>query len=610
MKVLPSGELRVDMMARRVGSWKAHVKWAGRELYGSPVAWSVVPGEMVLTQCTLTGKCLGARWTTHATAQITLQLRDAVGNRLSTGGARVTATLVPEGGQSGSNSHGSTGTGEEGEGGGPFSSPAPSHPRASVPGTVADNRDGTYVIRVTPRAAGSYLLHVEVDRHPLVPAIPARLRVYEGQINVTSTKCSGALFERERFYTGDEVEGMLVAVDDLGKRLMGGNDHFQVRLVGHVTEDEKAKELRRGHVEVDRKEYPATVRDQGDGSYHVSVQPRRAGVYTLVVRGRSGFLDAMEVRADRMADHLGADDRGKGVLKDASKDWLDVKGYPKEVSVSAGRVKPWKCSAYGGGLGQQTATILTGKLQQFTIHMRDTLGNQVLPDEEVKVEVKVALGEWEIPHEMVDMGDGKYRVSYLPDLALAPQTVRVDDVGEVTQHAASMVSVRIQVNGEDISGSPFLQAVQPSGVDPQACWFMTPPESIMAGQPTSLVVQSAGKDGKALSSGGALFQVKFEGHPGLMCDVHDNQDGKYTVRLLAQDLGHYEGTVSVKYGGQHILGSPHKLDIIAPGVFKNGFWTGVKTTEQLALSNFVVNGPGADGAVAGEEQAFDIVSRK
>lgn len=285
-----------------------------------------------------------------------------------------------------------------------------------------------------------------------------------------------------------------------------------------------------------------------------------------------------------------------------------VPGSPFRVHVMAGSVCPGKCMAVGEGIGR-SGTVSSGQLMQFTVQLCDAFGNPVRRPAAKEVQCAIETGSWSIPSEVKDNGDGTYTVSYLPDLALAP-TAKDEAVQQVLKAAATVLRLDVTVDGEPIQWSPFYQGVSPIGVDPTLCTLLDVPQQINAGETHKIVLQSVNKDGVELDSGGAVFHVSLTGHPEAIADIRDDNNGQYSIRVLAKAVGHYDLELSIKSGGAHVMRSPIRLSVVPPGLFKSGFWTGARTMDEAAANNFVMSGTGLTHAVAGVEAGFEIASRR
>jgi len=138
-----------------------------------------------------------------------------------------------------------------------------------IPADVKDNGDGTYNVSYTPRDPGVY--HVDViQRNPAkqlyydhVKGAPVDV-VIEAGTDAASSIAYGPGLEPGNLDTFP-AEFTIEARDKQGRKMPTGGDPFEVQVMGPT-----------GPV-------PATVRDNGDGTYHVDYEPTDAGVHDISV---------------------------------------------------------------------------------------------------------------------------------------------------------------------------------------------------------------------------------------------------------------------------------------------------------------------------------------
>lgn len=175
--------------------------------YGVPGQVTVVPGGLSLVASTIYGPGAGSYGTLVADTPASFKVYavDAAGNRLTSGGAIITATL---------------GTGET------RSSPA-----------VQDNSDGTYTVTLTPTAAGNKTLVVERDGLQL-SASGFNITVIAGSTDPSQATISTAQglgsFSPSWVYSGAAGITLLVAVtpaDTAGNQVLFTRDIYTYQLI-------------------------------------------------------------------------------------------------------------------------------------------------------------------------------------------------------------------------------------------------------------------------------------------------------------------------------------------------------------------------------------------
>ena len=588
---LEGGRGRVRYTLQRAGLARLAVRYANRELQGSPVALRAHAGPMVAAQSTVTGRCVGARWTAVVPAEVTVHARDRFGNGLDSGGdsVAVTAELV------------SADPAADVEGA--LAARAGQAPAAGTEATVADRGDGTYGATLSLDRVGAYAVHARVmgPRGGPLKGSPFTVRVMSGQVHVASCSLSGDGLDparAEALPAGVPCRVRVAARDRDGNPLGGGNDRFRCWLAkapdgrGRQTTEwsevwsagggDPAHPAGPGGPGRAREVVAGETTDHGDGTYTLEFVPRGQGPFDLHVEGCSGFLGEETPLSP-------------------------LPGSPFRVHVVAGAVYPPRCVAFGDGVGH--SPVDTGCLCQFTVQLRDAYGNGLNIAAARSVACRVTAGGWSIPTEVKDNRNGTYTVSYLPDLSLAPAHEDAS-LQQLVQTAAVMLRVDVSVDGEPVQWSPFWQAVRPVGIAPSMCTLLQVPQQINAGEASLVVLQTADRHGNELSIGGYLLDAELRGHEEAFADVVDDNNGRYQIRLLAKAPGTYEVELHVTYRGEHMMGSPAKLMVTPPGLFKSGFWTGARTMDEAAANNFVMSGLGLTNAVAGQPASFEIASRR
>ena len=120
-----------------------HVRYANREVPGSPFTVEVHPGPLSRQHSRIHGRCVNARWATRVPATIAVYACDRFGNRIRHGGDGIAVFAE----------HVSTDPRNAGAGGG--------KPELRALGEVVDNGDGTYAAELDLKETGHYLVAVQ-----------------------------------------------------------------------------------------------------------------------------------------------------------------------------------------------------------------------------------------------------------------------------------------------------------------------------------------------------------------------------------------------------------------------------------------------------------------
>lgn len=88
------------------------------------------------------------------------------------------------------------------------------------------------------------------------------------------------------------------------------------------------------------------------------------------------------------------------------------------------------------------------------------------------------------------------------------------------------------------------------------------------------------------------------------------RDGRYLIRLVAEELDSYRLQVTVTLHDQIVGGKPLDLLVVPEGLFNVGFWAGAKQVDEALASQFLITGAGSESAIAGERAAFEIVAKR
>ncbi len=348
-------------------------------------------------------------------------------------------------------------------------------PSGPVKHSLKDNGDGTYHVEYTPTDAGNFTIQVLLHKSHVAKS-PYRVRV-DARTNSKQTKCYGPGLEKESVLELVPTHFTIETRDKNGKLMgkLGANKPFHVEIDGPS-----------GKV-------PATVKDNGDGTYRVEYTPKHSGPTTVTVT-------------------LG--DEGH------------VAESPYHIEVQP-KVDASKTLCHGPGLEDG---ILDTQPTHFMIETRDQ-DNKPLhkkgANQPFVVDVKGPNGK--VPARITDNKDGTYRVDYEPT-------------------AAGNHHIEVTLEKEHVANSPYDIRVDAGAYAPNS--FI---------ERYSFVVRTKTREGKNKPVGGEEknFKVDFEGPGKVAHTFEDIGDGTYVVSYSLPSRGRF--TVNVSINGEHIQGSPFTL---------------------------------------------------
>ncbi|XP_078677458.1 filamin-A-like isoform X47 [Branchiostoma floridae x Branchiostoma belcheri] len=430
---------------------------------------------------------------------------------------------------------------------------------AKTEAAVKDNRDGTYTASYTPYEEGRHLIDVLYEELQ-VPGAPFKVQAKEGcdpsKVRAYGPGLEGGLTDKPQQFT---IETKGAGTGGLGLAIEGPSEAKMT-----------CKDNKDGSCTVEY--FPTTP---GDYDIHISYgeQPIRGSPFSVLikddidvskVKAYGPGLEKGGVRAQNMqvftVDHaktgsapldvkvtsqMGAtvntevtdNHDGTHTVKyippseGACK--VDVKYDNQSIPQSPFNVRvlpPYdasKVKATGPGLQQGVPASFP---ISFTIDCRDA-GNA-----DLEVILEDPDGRMKSP-EIHDNGDGTYTITYTPEQS-----------GNYT--------IEIKYGGEQVPRSPFRITVKPTG-DANKCSVtgdgMQP--YIQIGEETCVTVNC-----KTAGKGKVNCTIQDANGEDVDVDVVENDDGTFDIFYTAQQQGEY--TITIRFGGQHIQGSPYKVQAV------------------------------------------------
>ena len=452
------GTYDIEYTPKEPGPHAVEVKVDDTPVKDTPATVDVAPPTPDAAYCTASGPGVEGPAAAGEPAPFTIKARNRIGNPLKVGGHKFTAVVNPP---------------KDVEGAKP------------IEVAITDNGDGTYSAEYTPAVPGTTLVTVAVEGQ----------QIKDSPFTVEVGKNAGQPDPAQTYAFGPGVEGgcdtaapatfTIQTVTPSGEKLATGGAQFAV-----AVKDAEGNDV------------PATVTDNGDGTYAGEYQPKLPGKYTVNV------------------DLVNPQDAD---VKDPIKD------SPFAVEILPG-IDASKCVCEGPGL-QSGEVEDTGK-GEFKIIAKDVLGNPITTGGEpfqvvVEQPDKTPLDTVQVK----DNGDGTYDVSYEP---------KTD--------GPHVVSVTLK--DAPVAQSPYTVDIV-EGADNESTglgWF-------------GFSLQARTRKGEPLTHGGARFEVvvKLDEHgskPLENVTVTDHQNGTYSAEYKIDEPGVYK--IKVKLNGRRVKGTPFK----------------------------------------------------
>jgi filamin len=341
---------------------------------------------------------------------------------------------------------------------------------------LVDNGDGTYTGEYNPVLHGDHIVNVDV-KGEAVDQCPITVHI-DKDPNAADAGQSWAEHLNEPT-TIEPVKMRIHAVKPNGEEMKQGGEPFDVEAIGPE-----------GDV------VPATIVDNGDGTYDVDITAEEPGAYNVDL-----FL-----RNKDIPNHI-----------------EHIKDFPKTIMVDSG-VSAEHTICEGPGLEDG---ILDTQPTFFNIETRDGKGRPVQEKGAGQpFVVKIDGPNGDVPATVTDNGDGTYRVDYEP-----------------TQHGNHHIEVTLK--DQQVAKSPY-----DIRVDAGAFAANTVIKSY------SFVVETRTRDGTPKGVGGEEknFEIAIDGPGQSQAGLQDAGNGDYIVTYELPQQGTYN--ITVKINGENINGSP------------------------------------------------------
>lgn len=358
---------------------------------------------------------------------------------------------------------------------------------------IKDKGDGSYAGEYLPILHGFHTVLVELQGKP-VAQCPIRVPI-ERDPNAADPTKSWAEHLNEPT-TIEPVKLRIHAVRPDGKPMTKGGDNFDVEVVDP-------------HGDI----VPATIKDNGDGTYDVEIDAQEAGPHKTDL-----FLRNKEIPTH--IEH--------------------IKDFPKVINVDPG-VDAKKTLVQGPGV--EPTGVLQDQETHFDIITKDSKGRDVGnkgAGQPFQVSIRGPRGN--VPARVVDKKDGTYHVTYTP-----------------TDHGDTRIEVTLK--NEPVAQSPYNIFVKPAvSAARTTCSGPALQPGNKDGVPTHFVIETKDKEGKPCGKHGAdqPFITKVTGPTGPV-EVKQVDNGDGTVRVDFTPRDHGAHTIEVTLQDQQVDRSPYKI---------------------------------------------------
>jgi len=369
-------------------------------------------------------------------------------------------------------------------GGHPFTAKCKGPFGEDIPVDLVDNGDGTFSATYVPILAGNHVIEVRLKEDNIKDSpftVPVEWSSEFAHPHLSYAEGPGLVDGINKTRQNEPSHFTIFAVDKNGNRKTTGGDLFAVDIEDPLFD-----------------QVPATVVDNGDGTYGVTYQAKEPGTNNISIYLRNTLQPTF---------------------------YEHIKDSPKPVTIKSG-TDPSKCTAQGPGLVDGIEDIYPA---EFKVQARDRNGNPITEGgEPFKAVVRDPNGK-EVPCDLSDNGDGTYDVVYHPDVP-GPHTVDVT------------------LDNDHIKDMPRKVNVVPGA------WAGT---SVI--ETLTVSVRSRDKRGKDITVGGQAPQAEIKSNDGSLIphQLLDRNDGTYTYTFKPVATGDYKANITIK--GSPIVGSPFEM---------------------------------------------------
>ena len=431
---------------------------------------------------------------------------------------------------------------------------------------AAINTDGTLGFRFTPTRSGDCVVNVHYFMGEYKPCAiegcPFMVKVASSEIEPAKSKL--VKDPPSTLVAGDLCTLLVQAKDKYGNSV--STSHEEVRCKVETQQSKRVAKKING-------------KNLQDGTYEIKLQLGDAGAYKLHFE----------------------------MMKEGQP--MSIMGSPYSLKVEPAHINPRNCTAFGRGI---QGTTPAGEAVSFLIVSRDPFGNRITTSGS-SVEARIQSGV-SIPCSITDNGDGTYTCSYVPGT-------------EEEFQGRTVYSVGVFVNGEEVEESPFFQRVYPPQTSAYNTVALGVPKRMNSGESIEFVIQARDVEGRDSVHGMDPFildleveekQSKNKDKPSLTGEIKDLHNGKYLVKLFAEENLYAVASVGILLGTlsdpvqDHIKDSPFELMITPKGLFGMGLWgakpsAATASVDESLAAAFMVSGRGLRECIAGEESEFDLM---
>jgi len=555
------GTYLVEWTGMLRGEYDVHVCLKEDPIKGSP--WKVVvrTGQASALKSTAEGSGLGGSQAGQPNS-VLIETNDNFGNVVTRGGAHVNGTLVSVDGKN------------------------------SIECAIEDHEDGTYTVTYEATRSCEYFFAVRIQTHnpPTNEHIhESPFLIFIDHTDTDPTQCT-ANGKHPRgdglkaCSAGEETGFQVFAHDRFGNKCTVGGDQFQGLLKGS-------------------KDIPVEILDHQDGHYTCTYTAIWAGDYTLHltldgidIQGSPWKIQASVAELDPPSCYIHGSGIYSGVAGVESEFHIQAKDRfenirpeedPIEVKISGPEKVTIKRRYLGDGQFDFYWTANLTGLYEVDIFSSGIVKGPSLGTAPYYVNVGsgpvypincaatgegLSLGECGIPNIFViqskdkfgnnrTSGGDKYLVS-ISGPAAADAKIRDQENGRYTVSFTTFIKgnywISITLEGEEISGSPYLCDMKPSYVDvgtSKAAGMGL--LSVGTFRDSTFIIHSYDKYGNHLDQGGDPWQVSIVGSEMPEVTIADNNDGTYTCNYSTTIKGDLQVFIGIK--GRELPDCPYEV---------------------------------------------------
>ena len=495
----------------RAGRYKLHVglRQQSSEVAGSPFELYVAPGIAHATWTHLASDDLPLHSVVGETSKgVRVISGDRMGNRCLVGGAPLQVWVAQH-------------TEDE-----------------EIQTKCIDNGDGTYLVQWFGNVAGTYTLHVTLDGAE-VGGSPVPLTMYASKASVSMFQLGSAPNTPsglKQAIAGVEAIFRIEGKDEFGNNCEGSamqSMKYGLALVQQGTEKSKGGDKTKGDDASSKKaaksERGAAV--PGDAATRPTREPKESMDFTGTMADGVYEIRYVAQKAGNFALHAWC------IPDSGERERLP--GSPFTLSVSEGAPSARNCFMRGLEAVRAEGPLPAG--QEIVLHpqLRDAFGNAAASNSSLTAELEAPDGvhELTVKSRSRSQNDGHGGGSSSSGGGGGSATLLGSYEVGTTPEKQGNYTLHVKLNGEEISDSPVVFAVEAGTPTGTKSRLIPPTEPFYVGHPCTLMLEAIDKFENRLRRGGATVGARAAGNAAGTCTVDDMQDGTYVIRFTQNAAG-------------------------------------------------------------------------